>query len=102
MTQDKEKAVTKKSRIPEFKSYAEEAEFWDTHDITEFEDETHPVEVHFIKPSSESVQVLFDPDINRKLEMFAKAAGINKSVLIRNWVMERLQEQETTPPKTAL
>jgi hypothetical protein len=48
------------------------------------------------------VQVLFDPDINRKLEKFAKAAGLNKSVLIRNWVMERLQQQETPPPKTAL
>ena len=102
MSQDKQEAVTKKSRIPEFKSYAEEAEFWDTHDITEFEDETHPVDAHFIKPPTESVQVLFDPDINRKLEKFAKAAGLNKSVLIRNWIMERLQEQETRPPKTAL
>ncbi len=62
MSQDKQEAVTKKSRIPEFKSYAEEADFWDTHDFTEFEDETHPVDVHFVKPSSESVQVPFDPD----------------------------------------
>ena len=40
MSQDKREVVTKKSRIPAFKSYAEEAEFWDTHDFTEFEDET--------------------------------------------------------------
>lgn len=28
-----------KSRIPHFKTIEEEAEFWDTHDLTEFEDE---------------------------------------------------------------
>jgi hypothetical protein len=40
----------------------EEAGFWDTHDFTEFEDETHPVDVHFAKTPSECVQVLLDPD----------------------------------------
>jgi hypothetical protein len=55
MSQDKQKAAMKKSRIPEFKSYTEEAEFWNTHDITEFEDETHPVDVYFVKPYPENV-----------------------------------------------
>jgi hypothetical protein len=36
-----------KSKIPRFESYEEEAEFWDTHDTTEFEDEFEPVEVTF-------------------------------------------------------
>jgi GH43 family beta-xylosidase len=102
MSQDKQKAVTKKSRIPEFKSYAEEAQFWDTHDFTEFEDETHPVDVHFTKTYSESVQVRFDPDTNRKLEELATERGLKKSTLIRNWIMERLQAQGSMPPKTAL
>ncbi len=38
-----------KSRIPEFKTIEEEAEFWDTHDSTEFEDEFTEVEdVQFV------------------------------------------------------
>ena len=102
MSQDKQEVVTKKSRIPEFKSYAEEAEFWDTHDFTEFEDETHPIDVHFAKTSSECVQVIFDPDTNRKLEQFARALGLNKSALIHNWIMERLRDQGNMPPKAAL
>jgi hypothetical protein len=65
MSQANQKSVTKKSRIPEFKSYAEEAEFWDTHDFTEFENETHPVDVHFAKTTSERVQILFNPDTTR-------------------------------------
>ena len=102
MSQDKQEAVTKKSRIPEFKSYAEEAEFWDTHDFTEFEDETHPVDMHVSKTESESVLVLFDADTNRKLEQFAKAVGNKKSTFIHNWIMERLQQQGSIPPQTAL
>ena len=37
----------KKSRIPEFKTIEEEAEFWDTHDTTDYEDEFKPVKVRF-------------------------------------------------------
>jgi CopG antitoxin of type II toxin-antitoxin system len=35
--------------IPAFNNIEEEAEFWDTHDTTEFEDEFKPVKVHFAK-----------------------------------------------------
>jgi len=93
MSQHDQEQPIKKSRIPEFKSYQEEAEFWDTHDFTEFEDETHPVEVHFAKNLSENVQVRFDPETNQQLEKLAREAGVKKSTLIRMWVMERLQDR---------
>lgn len=35
------------SKIPDFKNYEEEANFWDTHDFTEFLDEMTPVKVRF-------------------------------------------------------
>ena len=34
-----------KTKIPKFKSIAEEAAFWDSHDTTEFEQEMKPVKV---------------------------------------------------------
>ena len=37
----------KKSKIPDFKTREEEAEFWDTHDAADFQDEFHTVEVEF-------------------------------------------------------
>ena len=40
MTMQKER---KKSRIPEFKTIEEEAEFWDTHDLADYWDELKPV-----------------------------------------------------------
>lgn len=39
-----------KSSIPQFKSTQEEAEFWDTHDVTNYLDEMRPVKVRFVKP----------------------------------------------------
>lgn len=39
-----------RSRIPDCRSLEEEAEFWDTHDLTEFEDEFEPVEFAIAKP----------------------------------------------------
>ena len=43
------KATGLKSRIPSFQGIEEEAEFWDTHDSTEFEDEFEQVtDVRFV------------------------------------------------------
>ena len=48
--------------IPAFNNIEEEAEFWDTHDTTEFEEEFKPVKVRFAKNLSEGFKVRFDPE----------------------------------------
>jgi CopG antitoxin of type II toxin-antitoxin system len=84
--------MTNKSKIPEFASYKEEAEFWDKHDFTDFDDETTPVEVSVSPNLSEVVPVRLAPDVLTQLETEAKRMGIGTSTLIRIWVLERLQE----------
>lgn len=59
--------VKTKARIPDFRSLEEEAEFWDTHDLTEFEDELEPVEFEIAKPK-----------------------GLGASTLARMWILEEL------------
>lgn len=80
-----------KSRIPNFQSYQEEAEFWDTHDTTDFEDEFQPVEVRFAKNLSEGFKVRFDPQTATKLRELAHEQGIGPTTLIRMWVLEHLR-----------
>ncbi len=46
------------SRIPTFQTYQEEAEFWDTHDTTDFEDEFRPVTVRV----AEDLWAGYDPE----------------------------------------
>lgn len=83
----------KKSRIPNFKSYEEEANFWDTHDITDFEDETEDVEIIFAldKPKEETLILRLQKNLKDKLEKLAKRRGVSLSTLARILLSERLQ-----------
>jgi hypothetical protein len=78
--------------IPAFNSYEEEANFWDTHSITDFTAETEPVKVRATRGLSANVQVRFDPETDHELEAIARERGIKKATLIRIWVLERLRQ----------
>lgn len=84
--------LKKKSRIPEFKTYKEEAKFWDTHAITDFEDETEDVDIVFDldKPRDETLVVRLQKDLKEKLEKIARNRGLNLSTLARMWLIEKL------------
>ena len=86
------KDATKESRIPDFESLEEEAEFWDTHDFTGFEDESEPVKVRFAKNLSESINIRFDPETLNTLRTIARDKGIGPTTLARMWILEHLQE----------
>lgn len=81
-----------KSKIPEFKTYEEEAEFWDTHSITDFEDETEDVEIIFAleKPKEETLVLRLQKDTKDKLAKAAKKRGVSTSTLARVWLTEKL------------
>jgi hypothetical protein len=81
---------TPKHRIPEFKSIEEEAEFWDTHDTADFEDEFKPVEVRFEPNLSEGITVRFDAATLEKLRSEARKKGIGPAALLRLWALKRL------------
>ena len=82
----------KKSRIPKFKTYEEAAEFWDTHEFTEFKDELKDVDIVFElnKPRTESLVLRVQKNIKEKLEKVARSKGLNISTLARMWLMEKL------------
>ena len=77
--------------IPQFQTVEEEAEFWDTHDFTDYLDELKPVKVRFAKNLSEGITIRFDPETLRKLREEAKRKGMGPTTLARMWILERLQ-----------
>lgn len=87
----------KKSPIPEFASIEEEAEFWDTHDTTDYEDEFKPVRVRFAKNLSQGITIRLDPETLAELRTRAKEQGIGPTTLIRMWILEHLRQQESRP-----
>jgi predicted DNA binding CopG/RHH family protein len=85
--------TTRKSRIPEFKTYKEEAEFWDTHDFTDFMDELRPVEVVYKPAHTEAITIRFTNKDIEDVRREAKDVGIGVGTLIRMWVKEKLSQK---------
>ncbi len=83
------------SKIPKFTSEQEEAEFWDTHSITDFLDELTPVDVTIVdaRPRKEQISLRLDRETITRLKAVAQQRGIGYQTLIRMWVMERLNQE---------
>lgn len=63
-------------RIPSFANREEEAAFWDTHDLTEFDSVVlHPIEVTIGGDLAERLTVRLDQDDRQELQRLAKAIG---------------------------
>jgi len=85
-------AKTKK-RSPDFASIEEEAEFWDTHDTTEYEHEFEPVELTFEHPIRHTymLSIRLDKEIFDELKALAKPKGLGASTLARMWILAELE-----------
>ena len=83
--------IKAKSRIPEFKNREEEAEFFDSHDMADYQDEFKTIKVRFAKNLSEGLHVRLDPETLMKLRVEAKEKGIGPTTLVRMWVKEQLR-----------
>ncbi|HET7034368.1 MAG TPA: CopG family antitoxin [Thermomicrobiaceae bacterium] len=82
-------------RIPAFQNIEEEAEFWDTHDVTEFMGvELQPVEVTVGPELADRLTVRLDRADREALTKRARAMGIGPSTLARIWLKERLRQED--------
>lgn len=75
-------------KIPQTDSIQELAEFWDTHDLTDFEDELEEVSEPVF---DNSVSVQLESKELEIIETLAKSRGISPENLIREWVVERIE-----------
>ncbi len=80
----------KKTQIPETDSIDELARFWDTHDLTEFENELEEVtEAVFEREMSVTIHLL--PEEASAVKKIAASKGVTDYALISQWVREKLQ-----------
>jgi hypothetical protein len=89
-------------RLPKFKSYEEEAEFWDTHDaidltpldpkeLRELDKERTPMPP---QPTlSRHLNIRVDESTYAAVEARARELGIGPSSLVRIWVRDRLRQE---------
>lgn len=89
-------ASSRRSLIPDFQSREEEAEWWDTHDLSEIWDELGPANVT-VSPnllSEQSMSVRLPVATLDRLRSKASRKGVGHTTLARMWIMERLEEED--------
>ena len=85
-------------RIPESDSIEELAAFWDTHDLTRFEDQLEEVaEPPFVRGKQSTMEISLEPREVQTLKRIAQSEGIEEAKLIRNWIVEKLREASSIP-----
>ena len=79
-------------KIPAFRSEQEEGEFWDTHDSTDFFEDTKEVNGRFVgpRPRKTLISLRLDPETIEGLKDLASQQGLGYQTLLRTWVIERL------------
>jgi predicted DNA binding CopG/RHH family protein len=79
----------KKSKLPKIDSIEKLAEFWDTHDLTDFESELEEVaEPVFVRGNA--IKVHLKSREAKAVQQMAQAKGVSPEELIRAWVLQEL------------
>ena len=94
-------AQRRRSQIPHFDSYQDEAAFWETHSLAEFEDELEIVsDMRVKRPLKHELAVPLDAAALTKLISAGSESGLGPAALARKWILERLAETSTARPVT--
>ena len=82
-----------KKTIPDFTNREEEAKFFDTHDMADFQDEFKTVKAKFAKNLSEGITIRFDQPTLNQLRKLAHEKGLGPTTLARMWILEQIKQQ---------
>lgn len=76
--------------IKPFKTLEEEANFWDTHDITDEINEGTLIGFHQAN-KTDIISIRLEPKVVENLRRQAFKKGVGPTTLARMWIMEKLQ-----------
>jgi predicted DNA binding CopG/RHH family protein len=83
-------------KLPDFKKMTDEqiAEFWDTHDASEFWADMEDAKESFrdVRPKK-SISLRIDEDALSDLKKLANSKGLGYQTLMRMWIIERLHKE---------
>ena len=86
-------------RIPKTDSIDELSKFWDSHDLTDFDDQLEEVRVPvFARRKESTVAVLLTPKEALALRRLAQSEGVEETKLVRKWVREKLRASSFKMP----
>ncbi len=79
-------------KLPEtFDTIAEMANFWDTHDLTDYAEFLTPVEADVALHPTHDYVISLSDSLNTLLQQTVQQEGVSLNTLVNLWVQERLQ-----------
>lgn len=85
--------MSKRSSISKATSYKEIGNFWDTHDLTDFWEQTKKVDFE-VDIKSEITYYALDKRLSEQIQSIARKRGVSADTLINLWVQEKIYEQK--------
>ncbi len=95
----------RRQKLPNTDSIEELARFWDTHDLTDFEEDLEEAaEPVFVRAKGTSLSIDLQPTEAQHLKKIARSKGVKGTTVLRRWILERLHESTWTgrPPSKVL
>jgi hypothetical protein len=83
-----EKSDTQFTSISKARTVEEIGEFWDTHSLADYWDQTY--EVEFEIRAKRRRRITLDPEVYAQLEVQARTRGLLPETLVNLWLAERL------------
>ena len=87
--------MSRLKKMPRFKSEAEEAEFWATHDSTEYVDYATAKRVTFpkLKPSTRTISIRLPESLIEHLKVLANKRDVPYQSLLKMFLSEKVEEE---------
>jgi hypothetical protein len=85
---------TQITSISKARSLEEIADFWDSHSLADYWDQTH--EVEFEVRAKRRRRVTLTPEVYARIEDQARARGVLPETLVNLWLAERLAGEKVT------
>mgnify|MGYP000254973882 CR=1 FL=1 len=82
---------SKVSSISKARSIEEMAEFWDTHSLADYDDETYEVDMTF-DPAARQNYVSIESELMQELRRIAQVRKVSTQTLINVWLRKEVDE----------
>ncbi|MDX1524339.1 MAG: CopG family antitoxin [Anaerolineae bacterium] len=79
-------------KIPEMESYEQIADFWDSHSLADYWEQTEPAEFEISPTARRRYLVAVDPGILNRIQRLARIRGLSTESLVNLLLEQRLQE----------
>ena len=80
-------------KIPKFKKKEDIAEFWDSHDFTDFVKDTEECDDTFVRPILKPTSLRLDPLMLKKIKALARKKGLAYNAYIRILLAKAFNEE---------